>query len=293
MNPRVSYSVFRIFFTLSFTFFTSCVLSYIYTFFIIKKFKEAESKIEKAIIAALTPGLTLPLTAIAKYILLRKCLEIISADRTFVLCYFLRGGSIVLYRIMQSDFQDFWLFVGLSLLHGASNILSKATLHFRIKIWKSFIACFNKVWCGPTLEIQPLDSPRIRRLNADLEIQNILFEYSTVILSHVYLACYLVVSYEVSPWPIMKDSLIRIVTSLGIDFVSNLLTVFIQVHFCNIPMQKVWQKYWRRHVTANALMIIIYVTYFANSMIHVFADSKYTLKIKEKYKLRNCTTLLF
>ena len=38
---------------------------------------------------------------------------------------------IVLYRIMQADFKSISLFVGLSLLHGFSNVLSKATEKLR------------------------------------------------------------------------------------------------------------------------------------------------------------------
>lgn len=109
-----------------------------------------------------------------------------------------------LYFILQSGFEDIWLFVDLSLLYSVSNILSKATLDLRIKVGKYFITCFNKIWCGPRLEVQPLNSPRIRRLNADIEIQNMLFEYTTTILSQVYLACYLVVSYEVSTWAVIN-----------------------------------------------------------------------------------------
>ena len=102
VNPTVSYSVFRISFTLAFTFLASCFLSYIYVFVIIQKFVKTENRIKKAIIAAITPGITFPITAMGKYLnLLRKSSEIVSPDRAFVLCYLLRGGSIVLYRTMQ------------------------------------------------------------------------------------------------------------------------------------------------------------------------------------------------
>ena len=86
---------------------------------------------------------------------------------------------IILYRTMQSGFQNIWLFIALSLLHGVSNVLSKGTLNIRIKIWTFIIKCYNRTCCGPRLEVKSLDSPRIRRFNADLEIQNILFEYTT------------------------------------------------------------------------------------------------------------------
>ena len=189
----------RIFFIISFSFWGSCLLSYGYVYVIIKYFTKSESRIKKAIIASLTPGLTIPFTAIAKYLVLRKSSEIVTADRAFVLCYFIRGGSILLYRTMQAGFQNIWLFIGLSLLHGVSNVLSKGTLNIRIKIWKSFVKFYNRSCCGPRLKVQPLISPRIRRFNADLEIQNILFEYSAVILSQTYLACYLIMSFDVPP----------------------------------------------------------------------------------------------
>ena len=287
VNPATSYSVFRIFFILSFVFLSSCLFAYIYTFIIIKYFRETEGKIKKAIIAALTPGIIFPLTAFVKYLILRKSSEIITPDRAFVLCYFMRGATIVLYRTMQSGFQDIWLFVGLSLLHGISNALSKATLNLRIKLWRFVVKCVNRICCGPRLEVQPLNSPRIRRFNADLEIQNILFEYTTVILSQAYLACYLVMSYDVPSWQVIKASLIRVAISLAIDFAFNIMSVFIQIHFYDIPIQKIWMKYWRRHVIANAVMIIVFVAYFGTVLIMVFADNN-TLK---EFKLRNCTTI--
>ncbi len=290
VNQATSYSVCRIFVILSFSFVGCCLISYIYTYVIIKYFTKTEGRIKKAIIAALTPGMTMPVTAIAKYIVLRKSSEIVAPDRAFVLCYFVRGGSIILYRTMQSGFQDIWLFIGLSLLHGVSNVLSKATLNVRIKIWTFFVECYNRTCCGPRLKVQPLNSPRIRRLNADLEIQNILFEYSTVILGQTYLACYLVMSFDVSPWQVIKGSLIRIAISLAIDFVSNLITVFIQIHFYDIPIRKVWSKYWLRHVAANAFMIIMMVSYFGASIMSVFADNR-SINIYTEHELKNCTSV--
>ena len=287
VNPATSCSVFRIFFILSFAYLVASLFALFYTFIIIKYFRETEGKIKKAIFAALTPGVSFPLTAVVKYLAVRKSSEIISPDRAFVLCYFQRGATIVLYRTMQSGFQDIRIFVGFSLLHGVSNVLSKASLNFRIKLWKFFIKCFNRICCGPRLEVQPLNSPRIRRLNADLEIQNILFEYTTVIFSQAYLACYVVMSYDVPPWETIKASLIRVAISLAIDFAFNIMSVFIQIHCHDIPMQKIWIKYWRRHIIANAFVVIVNISYFGSLLVSVFADN-YSSK---EYKLRNCTTV--
>ena len=288
VNPETSYSVSHIFFVLSFGFLGSSLLSIVHWFMIMKYFRESEGKVKKAIIATLTPGIIFPLTAIVKYLALRKSSEIIAADRAFVLCYFLRGASIGLYRSMQSGFQDIRVFVGLSLLHGVSNVLSKATLNFRIKLWTFLIRCLNRMCCGSRLIVQPLNTPRIRRLNADLEIQNIVFEYTTVILGQAYLASYLVISYDVPPWPIIKASIIRVAISLAIDFAFNIMSVFIQIHYYNIPMQRVWVKYWRRHVSASAFMIIVFVSYFGSLLVSVFANNNYS---STGYELKNCTTV--
>ena len=180
-------------------------MSYIYTYVIIVYFRETEGKIKKATIAALTPGIALLPTAIGKYLVLRKSSKLIAADKAFLMCYFLRGGAILLYRTMQSDFENIWIFIGLSLLHGVSNVLSKATLNLRIKMWKFFIRCANKTSCGAALEVSPYHTPRIRRFNADIEVQNILFEYTTVVLSQSYCILYLVTNFKiVNPWEIIK-----------------------------------------------------------------------------------------
>lgn len=290
VNPTTDFSFAQIFFCLSFTFIACTAIAYIYTYVIVEYFKETQSKLKKAMIAALTPGIVLLPTAIAKYLVLRRNVGLFPIDRAFVICYFLRGGAIGLYRTMQSDFQNIWLFIGLSLLHGVSNVLSKATLNLRIKIWKCFIRCANRTRWGATLNVEPLDNPPIRRFNADLEIQNILSEYTTVILSQAYLVLYIVMNFNIDqPWEIIKGSLVRICLSTAIDFAFNIVSIFIQVHFYDIPMRRVWLRYWRRHVIANILVIVNMVSYFGFSLVSVFEAREDKL---QEYELRNCTSLI-
>jgi hypothetical protein len=280
--------VFRIFVILSFPFLAFSLVGILYRYIVLKYFKETEGKIKKSIIAALTPGLCLPFTAITKYLVIRKSSEIISPDRAYVLCYFAPGCLIILYRTMQSGIQDIWLFIGLSLLHGVSNVLSKATLNFRIKIWTFFIKCYNRTCCGPRLEVHPWNSPRIRRFNADLEIQNILFEYTTIIISQAYLSCFILMNFDVPPWQVIKGSLIRIAMSIVIDFLFNTISVFFQIHYYDIPMCNVWVHYWLRHLAANAFIIIATIDYFGGSLLSVFSGLKSSQK---EYNPRNCTSV--
>ena len=114
------------------------------------------------------------------------------------------------------------------------------------------------------------------------------YHITTIILSQAYLACYLVMNFDVVPWQIIKGSLIRIAISLAIYCVFNIISVYIQINFYDIPTPKVWLKYWKHHVTANALIIICTVSYFGPSMVSVFAGHKC---IGKEYKLRNCTSI--
>jgi hypothetical protein len=87
---------------------------------------------------------------------------------------------------------------------------------------------------------------------------------------------------------ILASASFRVATSLAIELAFNMVSVFIQIHFYDIPIQKIWMKYWGRHVFANAIMITVFVAYFGSVLVRVFADNNTTL---EEYKLKNCTTL--
>ena len=94
-------------------------------------------------------------------------------------------------------------------------------------------------------------------------------------------------NYDIPRWQIVRGLLIKISLSFGIDFAFNIISIFIQVHFHNIPKQKVWQRCWRLHVIANALMIVIYISYLGPALVDVFAANDFF----EDPKLRNCTTI--
>jgi hypothetical protein len=111
----------------------------------------------------------------------------------------------------------------------------------------------------------------------------------TVGVVYVDLACEPCLEWrDKKSWQVIKASLIRVAISLAIDFAFNIISVFIQIHFYDIPMQKIWMKYWGRHVIANAIMIIVFVAYFGTVLIRVVEDDNYTSKA---YKHRNCTTM--
>ena len=90
-------------------------------------------------VAALTPAIAVIPSVICKHIALRRSPEVVHPGRSFVLASFIRGGVIYVYRIMQADFQNIWLFIGLSVFSGVMNFLKKATHRIRMALWSYII----------------------------------------------------------------------------------------------------------------------------------------------------------
>ena len=53
---------------------------------------------------------------------------------------------------------------------------------------------------------------------------------------------------------------------LAIDLVFNFISVFIQIHYHDVPMRRVWNKCWKRHVIANAIMLVVLILFFTSDM---------------------------
>ena len=287
LHPFTSYSRFHIVVVVSLQAVVGFAIAMIYRHFIVTYFINLQG-ITKGIVAAITPTVALIPTAVCKYFALKESSEIIQPDRSFILAYFLRGGTIALYRLMQADFKNRWFFIALSLLHGFSNVLSKATEKLREKMWIRLFACLNKTFCGRRLELQPLDTPHYRRFKADIEIQNMLFEYNSIVISQVYMVLCLITSFNYkSPWLVIKESLIRMVIGLAIDLVFNCISVFIHIHYRDVPMRRVWFKCWKRHMIANAIILMVVILFFTSDVLRVFQ----TLRDEwaAEYSTKNCT----
>ena len=74
-------------------------------------------------------------------------------------------------------------------------------------------------------------------------------------------------SFEHSDWSVVTESLIRIAIGLGIEFLSNFLSTFVRTHWYDIPIARVWSKYWKRHVFANGVILSILVCYFTKVLL--------------------------
>ena len=72
------------------------------------------------------------------------------------------------------------------------------------------------------------------------------------------------------------------------DFLFNCLSNFVQIYYYNIPIARVWKKYWKRHVLAHLLIVIVTMSYFAKVFLSLF-QSRESETNDRQYIVRNCT----
>ena len=285
-QPTVSYSSCHIFTVVSVPLLSCFAMGMFYRYAIVRWFNSLDNVLYKFIMAVLTPTLAIVPTALCRHIALWRASEIVEPERSFALVYFMRATFIVLYRTMQTDFKSIWLFVGLSVLSGVSSLLKTTTVSIRQRIWARIIKFLNKTCCT-RLQLLPQETPHHRRLKADTEIQNILFENNSLIISQAYIFLYMITSFENSHWDVVTESFIRIAIGLGIEFLFNFLTSFVRIHWHDIPMARVWSKYWKRHIFANGVIITPLICYFTKVLLTVFQHR--VLGTPANYTVRNCT----
>ena len=226
----LSYSTLHIMALLSTQFLVVSILSFTYSYTIMPLFASIKEEKYKFMLTPLAPALNIIPSVICKHIALRRSSEVVHPGRSFILAYFIRGGVIYIYRIMQADFQNIWLFIGLSLFSGVMNFLKKATHRVRMTLWKYTISLLNRTVCCARLSEMPCSTPHYRRLR----IQDMLFEYSALVISQAYFVLYHVESFELSVLSFFFKALIRVAIGIGIDFLFiafQILCTFISTIF--------------------------------------------------------------
>ena len=284
----LSYSNVQIMALVSTEFVVSTILAYTYAYAIVPFFISFKEEKYKFLVAALAPASTIIPSVICKRIALRRSSEVVHPGRSFILASFIRSGVIYLYRIMQADFQNIWLFIGLSLFSSIMNFLKKATHRVRMSLWKYIISLLRQTVCCARLSEMPYNTPHYRRLKADLDIQDMLFEYSTLVISQAYFVLYHVESFELSMSSFFFEALKRVAIGIGIDFLFNCLSNFVQIHCYNIPIARVWKKYWKRHVLAHWIVVMVTVSYFTKILLLCFRARRFGAN-NSQYIVKNCT----
>ena len=288
VRPWLGYSSCLIFFLTAGNFVAGFACAMVYQYQVVPWFNDEENETKKALIAAIAPIIATIPTALFVYLVLTCSHErFIRPNRTFVVVYLVRAMSTALYRIMQADFKSLGLFIALSVFHGCLNLAGKATERKREKYWSSFVHTLRNTFRCTKLTLLPYKLLLLRKLQAGIDIQDMLLEYTTITLSQAYVALFLYSSFEMSLWVAIKDPLIRISIGLCIDFVFNCLTIFVANHYNKVPILHVWNKHWKRHIAASSIILIVMVCYFNPVLFAIFQTR--LDDHGQKYHIRNCT----
>ena len=258
----------------------SSLMAFLYRYAIVPAFISIKEEDYKFLLATAAPAFMVIPALICSHIALWRSSKVVHPGRSFVLAYIIRGGVIYIYRIMQAQLKSVGLFIMLSLLSSVSNFLKKATHEILSKLWRRIIGRFQ---CVHLLDCPPEHS---RRLKADMEIQDMLFEYSSIVSNQCFLVLYYLESFEISMSSLFFESVKRIAIGMGIDLVFNCFSNFVQIHYYNIPVARVWKKCWLRHMLANLLVTMMIVSYTTQALLSAFQARDTGAK---QYLLKNCT----
>ena len=287
-HPTVSYTYCHIFTVLAVPLFSTCAMAYFYKYGVAQWFNSLDNVSYRLILAMLSPALALLQTALCRHIALWRTSEIIESGRSFALVYSIRAIFITLYRIMQADFGNIWIFTGLSLVSSLAGFVRTATASIRTKAWARIIKFLNKTCCSGLHHLNG-DTPHHRRLKADIEIQNLFFENISIILSQSYIVLYGTINFQLSDWSIVKTSSTRIAIGLGIECVFNILSTFVRIHWYDIPVARVWSKFWKRHLFATGITVAVFACFFTKPLLIVLGKRFHDTSAGGNYVIRNCT----
>ena len=282
----VALSKFQISTIVSMQFLTGFIITMAYMYVIVAFFNRLKNDIMRAMVALITPIFAVVPKAVCKQLALRSS-EIADERGSFVLVYYLYGVVTILYRTMQADVKSMWIFIGISVLHGILHVSKKAAKKYIEKFWTFLIYVLRRLLCDKREVRRSInDTPHELRLRADLDIQNMLYEYTSIILIQIYFALYLITNFEVTSWPVIKSALLRIAIAVGIEVFFNCLAIFIQIHLHGIPVARIWFKHWRLHMLANAFLAAMTIWYFSTALLEIV---EVCINSHQTLNMTNCT----
>ena len=270
---------------LSIQYFLGGLIAMVYRYVLVVWYRNTKNGTNQAIIAMITPTLFLLPMVISENMAIKSS-PFISADRSFILVYFINGVGILLYCVMQAGVSSLDIFILLSVFRGVFQIFQIATVKVRqrifIAIWKCLVRQCKS--CPPLGEFE--ESGHHRRLKVDKEIQVMLYQSIAIIVSQAYLVLYLTSNYHVETREILIEFIIkRAFIGIGISFVANYLSILIHIYQHKTELAKVWKTRWKLHLLTVSLVGVLSICYFTPVLFSVFKAFAYT----KKYQIRDCT----
>ena len=273
----------KVFAMLSAQFAFGLPIYFLLVYVIIPKYVKA-GETNRAVIAGCFPlAMAMPKVIVR---LAAQRIDFLHPGDSHVLLVLLNSASAIVFRVMQAELTNLGLYILLSFAHGAIDLLERLTIVIRDYLWY-FI--YNKLkQCGveTTLNAAQFRTPRSMRLVADVSIQMILGESTSLIAAVGFIQLYKIMYCDGSLQSALNQFFIRVSIALSIDFVFNSFSLWLQMSYLNVAVVRVWRMKWRKHVLVGLIITIVTLCYFTT---HLFAVVEAKNKSKAINKDFNCT----
>ena len=192
---------------------------------------------------------------------------------------------------MQAELSSLELFIILSLVHGAMDLLERLTIVVRDYLWYFIYKKINRnADAEAMLSADKFRTPRSMRFIADMSIQMILGESTALVAAVGFIQLYSFMynnhGLSFSDMHLVADFFIRVSIALSIDFAFNSFSFWLQMSYFNIAVVRVWKKKWRKHMVVGLISTSVTMCYFT---AHLFAVVKEKHKSGATMRHFNCT----
>ncbi|XP_073246695.1 uncharacterized protein [Porites lutea] len=222
----------------------------------------------------------IPLVTAAPKVIVRLAaqrIDFLHPGDSHVLLNVLYSASAIVFRVMQAELNSLRLFILLSFAHGAIDLLERLTIVIRDYFWY-FVYKKLKKESETILKASQFRSPRSMRFVADMSIQMILGESTSLIAAVGFIQLYNFMynrsdaSSASTNMVYITQFFIRVSIAISIDFVFNSFSFWLQMSYLNIAVVRVWRKKWRKHMLIAFILTAVTLCYFTTHLFAVVKD---------------------
>ena len=272
-------------FKLSSQFITGAIVLYILWYALISSFAQKEGLTKLLYLVLLFP------IALFPKVISRQCVlrldHVNHPGTSYVLVSTACGSAIIVYRLLQAEFKSLLAFTALSIGYGVIHLAYELIIllreHKKEKRCKTLYLESESNSLGHSATCNT--SPRAKRLDADLTIQEMIFSCISLVLSvgiiFVYGFTHCSVSIEQFQQMTLKELAAKILLGLFIEFVFNIVTVILLTRGRNIPVLRVWNCNWKSHLIVCVITVTMIVTYSMNKLLEL-VRAQYVVKNSDK-----------
>ncbi|XP_073246215.1 uncharacterized protein [Porites lutea] len=204
----------------------------------------------------------------------------------------LHSASAIVFRVMQAELTSLRLFILLSFAHGAIDLVERLTIVIRDYAWYFIYKKLKRDSKETILRANQFRSPRSMRFVADMSIQMILFESTSLIAAVGFIQLYKFMynrsdtSSASTNMVFITQFFIRVSIAISIDFVFNSFSIWLQMAYLNIAVVRVWRKKWRKHMLVAFILTALTLCYFISDLFAVVEAKNTSGVIKDDISCR-------